>query len=306
MLSYFISESTKENYIYSCDKICIKGTLEYSVFKNFGRSLSDFLLKSYSVGIADDLLMPWNSRCLLDYTLYERFGISEYHYNINLKLSDNNSFYFGYLHNSNETGVCTWKIELNPNKCLPCSFVTDFLSFVYSCSKLKSIEISQCDIAIDFPLKRDCFYLEKDKRISTIINDGYNNTTEYLSKHNSHGFCKLYNKTAESKLDEIITRFEFTLKKYDYKSACDVFPKLHIYDNSQITFNDELPALSQNDEVFVELLRLHPEFKKRLTSRKQNKFAPYLNYDAPLYSIDYNCYISLIEKIKNVFLYVRK
>lgn len=302
MLNYYLHERTKEDYIYSCDKICIKGKLEFININSFGRSLSDFLLFGFGKSISDDMTYPWSVKSLKDYKCYEKYGMSDFHYNLNITLTDDSSFYFAYQHNSQKLNECSWKIELNPNKCLPCDFVLDFIHHVYSFSKQSSIEISQMDVAIDFPLERSCFYLEKDKRISTIINDGYNNTTEYLSKHNNHGFCKLYNKTSESKLSEIVTRFEITLKKFDYKSVSDVFPNLHIYDNSQITMDENLSELSQNDMVFVELLRLHPEYKKKLTSRKQNKFEAYLNYEAPLYLLDRDCYHNLINSIRGVFL----
>lgn len=304
MLNYFLHERTHEGIVYSCDKICIKGELNYSDIKSFGRSLSDFLLQHYMFDIRDTLSLPWQKKSLKDYKCFERYGIGEYRYNLNISLTDSSSFYFGYQHNSNSINNCSWKIELNPNKCLPCEFIVDFLTFVYSFSKVSSIEISQMDIAFDFELPRSCFYLEKDRRISTVINDGFNNTTEYLSKHNSHGFCKLYNKQIESNLDYQLTRFEITLKKYDYQSVCDVLPKLHIYDKKQITI-DEVPSeLSINDSVFVELLRLHPEYKKKLTSRKQQKFAPYLDYEAPLFIIDKSTYEKLYYKIKEFFIWM--
>lgn len=302
MLNYFLHERTHEGYVYSCDKICIKGDLNYFDLKSFGRSLSNFLLSSYMADIRDSLNLPWQKRGLMEYKNFERFGIGEYRYNLNISLTDKSSFYFGFFHNSNGLNKCSWKIELNPNKCLPCDFVMDFIHFVYSNSKPSSIVISQMDIAFDFPLARNCFYLEKDRRISTIINDGFNNTTEYLSKHNSHGFCKLYNKQIESNLKNVLTRFELTLKKFNYKSVLEVFPRLHIYDNSQIQIGESPAELSVNDTVFVELLRLHPEYKKKLTNRKQQKFAPYLDYEAPLFEIDRMCYENLLLKIKEVFL----
>ena len=249
MLNYFLHERTDEGFVYSCDKICIKGDLNYSDLKSFGRSLSNFLLSAYMLDIRDSLNLPWQKRGLMEYKNFERFGIGDYRYNLSISLSDKSSFYFGYLHNSNALNKCSWKLELNPNKCLPCDFVMDFIHFVYSNSKPSSIVISQMDIAFDFPLARNCFYLEKDRRISTIINDGFNNTTEYLSKHNSHGFCKLYNKQIESNLKNVLTRFELTLKKFDYKSVLEVFPRLHIYDNSQIQFGEN-PNTEQISVVF--------------------------------------------------------
>ncbi len=304
MLKYFLSEMTSEGYIYSCDKICIKGKLNFFEVSTFTRSLSDFLYFNYCSEISDCISLPWSPKGLLEYKHAERYGIGDYRYNLNMVLTDNSSFYFGYLHNSQKNGIVYWKIEMNPNKIMPCAFVSSFISFVYSCSVFSSIKISQLDIAFDFPLDRSSFYLEKDKRISTIVNDGNNNITEYLSKHNSNGFCKLYNKTIESHLDYVLTRFEITLKdNFYYSSLCSVLPKLHIYDKSQINFSEIPVELSQNDAVFVDLLRLHPDFKKRLTFRKQLKFSPYLDFQAPLFVVDRVLYDHLIFKIKEVFLF---
>lgn len=301
-MNYYISRKTKEGYIYSCDKICIVGKISYEFAFNFGIELDDFLYKSYLNGVSQQSIRPWDYIEFSDYSNYLKFGFSEFRNNISLKLSNGSSFWFGSHHNSEKGSKLSWKLELNPNKCLPCDFVYSFLNFLKGRSKVSSVRISQFDMAIDFPLKRSCFYLNKDLRMSTIINDGNNNITEYLSKHNSHGFVKLYNKTAESKLDYDLTRLEITLKEFSVSNVKSVFPSLHVYDKSQISFKEQLPELSDNDSVFVDLLRLNPEYFDKLTYRKRQKFVPYMNYDAPLYKLDVECYIKLLKQIKEVFI----
>lgn len=301
-MNYYLFEKSPEGYIYSCDKLSLIGKLHYLENDTFASEISDFLLLKYSSAISDTNALPWDFNQLSDYAHYERIGKSEFRHNISIKLSNGSSFYFGFAHNSSLSNSKTWKMELNPNKCLPCEFVIDFINFVVGRSKLSSIRISQMDLAIDFPLSRNSFYLVRDKRRSTVVNDGSDNITEYLSKHNSHGFVKLYNKRIESKLDYDLTRLEITLKEFDLKSVLSVFPKVHVYDMSQITIDEVREPLTVNDTVFLELLRMHPEYLKKLTYRKQQTFNPYLNFDAPLYQLNADCYLRLYENIKAVFL----
>ena len=270
------------------------GEIEYRHIESFSDDLSWFLVGEYN--LLNDT-KPWLTKYLKDYKSYIKYGVGEYKNNLNITLSDDSSFYIGYKHNSNKIGVCSWKIELNPNKCLPCEFFDRLYRFFVCRSKVKSLRISQADIAIDFKLPRKNFYLEKDKRIYSIVNDGLDNITEYLSRHNSNGFCKLYNKSVESNLDYDLTRFEITLQDFSYSNVCSVFPNIHYYDYSQVKFDDALPKLSQNDEIFVELLRLHPDKLHSLTYRMRKKFEPYLIYEAPIYKLDYEAFEKLINKM---------
>lgn len=302
-LKYFVSSQTPEGYFYSCDKICILGKFNFFEIDIFSAELSNFLLSRFSRTLAADLSLPFgSSNAILDYKYNQRFGVGEYRNNLNISLSNGGSFYFGYYHNSNRDNSFTWKIEINPNKCLPCDDFFDFLHFIYSRSVCNRVRISQIDLAIDFPLSRDCFFLEKDRRIYSLVNDGNGNITEYLSRHNSHGFCKLYDKQKESNLDNPLTRFEITLKKFCFADVVSAFPVLRFYDNSQIELNSILPDLGQNDTVFLDLLRLNPEFFKRLTYRKRKLFEPYLNLSCSSYEINKDCYLQLILKINEVFL----
>lgn len=304
-MHYFIFEKTLDDVVYSCDKICLMGKIEFSCIDSFPSELSNLLLGSYASASQEGSYYPFEIRTLKDYSFYERLSVSQYRNNFNIVLSDDSSFYFAYRHNSSNGDKVAWKIELNPNKCLPCDFVERFINFVVSRSKPSSVHFSQMDIAIDFPIERVNFYLNKDRRISTVVNDGYDNTTEYLSKHNEHGFVKLYNKQIESKLEHPLTRLEITLKKFTYNDFVSVFPVLHVYFNSQINFNNILEPLSQNDEVFVSLLRLHPEYYKKLSYRKQKRFEPYLNVQSPMYEPDIYAYQNLIDKVCDYF-YVSK
>lgn len=301
-MDYFIS-SLSSDCVYSIDKLCILGKFSFTDVKSFSFELSNFLLSRFQATIRDDFSLPFGSEnSILDYKHIYRYGIGEYRNNLNILVSNGSSFYFGFFHNSNKNNGFTWKVELNPNKCLPCNDFFDFLHFIYSRSLEKYIRISQIDLAIDFKFPRSSFVLEKDRRVYSLVNDGNGNITEYLSKHNSHGFCKLYDKSKESNLNYALTRFEITLKRLDVQSVVNTFPVLRVFDNSQIVFSDLLQELNQNDSVFLDLLRLHPEYLKSLTYRKRKLFEPYLSLCCPVYEFDTACYLDLINKLYEVFL----
>lgn len=299
-MHYFLFENALDNVIYSVDKVCIMGEFEYRYIENFSTELSWFLVGEYS--LCKEELKPWLDTYLKDYKSYTKYGVGEYKNNLSFTLSNESSFYLGYKHNSNKIGACSFKVELNPNKCLPCDFVDKLLSFLICRCKFKTLRISQADIAMDFRIPRKNFYLEKDKRIYSTCNDGADNVTEYLSRHNSNGFCKLYNKSVESGLDYDLTRFEITLQDFSHSNVCSVFPKIHYCDYSQIKLDETLPKLSQNDEIFVELLRLHPEKFQYLSRRKKNTFRPYLSYNAPIYELDWSAFEKLINRMVAYFI----
>ena len=301
-MNYFLSCKTKEGYIYSCDKICIVGKIAYEFSFDFGLDLDKFLWLRYLRGQEESTKRPWDYIEFGDYVQYLKFGYSEFRNNYTLKLSNGSTFWFGCYHNSDKGQKVSWKLELNPNKCLPCDFVFEFLRFLHSHSSLSSFIMTQFDLAIDFPFTRSSSYLDKDMRTHSIINSGDDNITEYLSKHNQHGFVKLYNKTKESNLKYELTRLEITLKEFYINDVLKVFPKIHIADNSQISFDDKLSDLSDNDKVFVELLRLHPHYFDKLTYRKRQKFAPYVSFGSPLYELDVITYEALLKQIKKVFV----
>lgn len=306
-MHYFVSETASDGSVYSCDKICIVGKISYHFLDVFSSDLSLFFIKYNCDSSINETSLPFGYKGLKKETYYERFGIKYYRNNFEILLTDDTSFYFAYKHNSQigKDNEVSWKIELNPNKCLPCDFVDEFIRFIISRSKPVTVRITQLDVAIDFRTERNNVYLEKDRRVYTRIDSGSDNITEYLSKHNEHGFVKLYNKTSESNLDYTLTRLEITLKEFTCKGFQDVFPVVHLYSENQITFEDELPELSQNDEVFISLLRLHPEYFKKLTFRKQQKYRSYINFSAPLLEPDVVAFVNLIDKVRDIF-YVSK
>lgn len=301
-MHYFIFETASDGSVYSCDKICITGKIGYHFLDTFSSELSMFLISSEVREGIDNEKYPFGYKGLKQYSYYERFGIRFFRNNFELLLTDESSFYFAYEHNSSihNNNYCTWKFELNPNKCLPCEFVTDFINFIIARSKPASVEVSQIDIAIDLKVSRFNVYLEKDQRTYTRIDSGTDRVTEYLSKHNENGFVKVYNKGRESDLSFDLTRIEITLKDLSYSNFESVFPQVHVCDDVQISFDDnEADSLSQNDQIFLNLLLMHPDYLHKLTFRKQKKFKPFLDQFAPCIEPDIMCYVNLIERVRD-------
>lgn len=290
MLKYWLSRHGSRGEVLSIDKLIIKGEVSFDYSNFFELKFAKFISESYKAFkfVKDNCRISDN--------------FAQYHFNYNFKLINNSAFFFAYQHNSHNKDKKCWKIEFNPNKCFPDLFLDEFISFVVNVSK--DIQIAQMDLAIDFPMPRTNFYFDKDKRKSVekvyeTVNDGFGNTTEYLSVHNSHGFCKLYNKSVESDLDFACTRFEITLQDYSKSKVIEAFPDLHIYDKTQLTFDElqKIQKLSQNDCVLLEMACKYPQLYQKLTYRKRMKLAPYVKAFAPIYEINYDVFFSLYSEM---------
>lgn len=155
-----------------------------------------------------------------------------------LKFRCNSRYEIGQ-NNMNGTISERVKIIFNPNKVFSDynrenkKAKSDFATiFQY----LENIRVDNFDLAIDFKCTRDCITtIPNNKRVytrkngtTTICNsDGEcivnaDDYTQYVGKHQTHGFLKIYNKTIESKLPFDCTRVEYTifideLKNKDYR-----------------------------------------------------------------------------------------
>lgn len=194
-------------------------------------------------------------------------------------------------------------IDVNPNLCFGDSRCQEVIAFLLS----RSIQfhIRNIDVAVDIPLPRNLFRMEKDRRIKTIIRSSKSNATEYCGKRNQPGFCKLYNKTAESKLETSWTRIEITygnpLGDDFSESLAKKLPiiKQKCADAARIMGTDE--RLSSTDRVLIAFFKKikDPEFLamqfKILDRKKQRRLKPYI------YSDEMNIQFNL-EAIRKVIL----
>lgn len=186
-------------------------------------------------------------------------------------------------------------IEFNPNKCMQFfEFQSFFEAFMQLCT---SFDLVRYDCAIDLPIPRKqvkmirtsrcnyeylCQSPKDDKELNKTDKEGLllnTSVTEYQGRRNKNKFTKLYDKTKESKLDYDLTRIEFTFDRaeVEFKNL----PQFYIYDFKVISHsNEDFAKLSQNDLVFVDLLRNSEDinyYLKNLTYRFRKKIEPFLN-----------------------------
>ncbi len=185
-------------------------------------------------------------------------------------------------------------IDVNPNLCFGDSRCLEAIAFLLSRSIQFHIRV--LDVALDIPLPRQLFRMEKDRRIKTTIRSSKANATEYCGKRSQPGFCKLYDKTAESKLQESWTRIEITYGNL----LCDDFldnlaKKLPIIKQrcSDISHAEEAnEKLSSTDQVLIALFQKikDPEFiatqYKILDRKKQRRLKPYIYSDEMDFQFD--------------------
>ena len=127
------------------------------------------------------------------------------------KLKNETSFWLG--HGLLATGISfdRYRLEFNPNKVAEDeTFKIIHRLLLQYCRKSLS-HIARFDLAIDIPIDRSRCFLVKDRRLYIERRHGIEYTQYLGSKSASVGRVKLYNKTAESKLDYPLTRLELTL-----------------------------------------------------------------------------------------------
>jgi len=284
-LDYFGQSMYREDWnglelVYSCDKIVVTGKFA------FGRDteMLCYLDKLYHYGpVVREL--PWGFE-LQNVKFYERVSLMCYRNNFVLEFYDENkdklSFYFAIGYNDN-SGYCNkWKLEFNPNKILTnCGvWMREFLCKLKGCTVVdgyrNSLEVKEIDLAIDFPVARDCVLYDKGSRLHKMYMLSLLNRTDYYGEAQKHGCTKIYNKGLEAGIDRDLTRLEVTLQLWDYHSVRQYFEGLRVLRHGQMAIGELGNGLNQTDKVLLELLNMHPEYYSRLGRDKKAKLKPYL------------------------------
>lgn len=294
---YYHSISSKFhnlNVTYSIDKLIITGKFSYG---NVDLFMRDLQLLEFRDGIIEgkpfDMFVD-----NLGYYISNRIGTYMNNFNIQL-INDRggkSSFYLGVILNSGSDKITQWKLEFNPNKVLPCPFFEKLLNLLRIYSVPSRTKLKSWDLAVDIPLSRTDVSMVRDKRMYQLITKSDDDRTEYLGSRHTHGFCKLYNKTVESKLDYQLTRFEITLNSIYYDSMVSKFPRLLMLRDSQMTF-DVLSTLSQNQVVMLELLMIHPDYLQKLDKRGRVKYRSCMDKLSTDFCVPKECFDYLSERV---------
>lgn len=266
-MKYFKKFINKLGYIYSLDMIRLNFEFKNNLINSFTKLLQDY-----------------NILYNLDIKTYIGRGVG-YHYLYNIKLNNEFSFAIGLELNCKSENKNKGFIEFNPNKCLINEIFSKFWEeFKKLCFEIK---LKRYDCAIDILIKREYVKLIRNFKCNyeyLYITDEDNGSilnrsvTEYQGRRNHNKFTKLYNKTAESKLDYDLTRIEFTFDREEVNF--ENLPLFFIYHQNIINelYNNNF---NQRDFVLIDLLRNSDDinfYLKRLNYRYREKIKPAL-YD---------------------------
>ena len=221
----YINELTHNNITYSIDMIRLKTSLTYAVFTEI-----EFRFKSC-----------WKEYVKKYYTTPQ---LKQFFYNYIIEVGDNQSFWFGFCHNTErrsfyEGAEYNFTIEFNPNKLKDNKIIEYLLSlsgkwYIKSFDLAMDLKVNILDIITDI----------RGRGNSKIFSNGFDDKTICVGK--GDGRIKIYNKKKESNLNILgnLTRVEVSrelddfdiseIKTFEYKN---IFPVLYL-NNYLYSFND--------------------------------------------------------------------
>lgn len=221
----YINELRQNNIVYSIDKIRLKTFLTYSVFTEI-----EFRFK-----------IAWSKYVKKYWTTPQA---KQFFYNYDIEVGDNQSFWFGFCHNTErrsfyEGAEYNFTIEFNPNK------LKDNEIIKYLLSLSGKWFIKSFDLAMDLSINiNDLITDTSGRQRSVVFSYGYDNKTIVLGK--GDGRLKIYNKKIESNLNILgdLTRVEIT-REFDDFSISDMgrfdydgnFPSIYL-NNYLYSFSD--------------------------------------------------------------------
>lgn len=291
-MRYYCSFVDKSDYCYSIDKLVLHGSFIYDCWDEFSAKL-----RLLTIRFTCYEEMPFSVSLFRD-TYYHSFKKLTYSNNFKFELcqgTDTFSFWLGTHFQSFDNTLNTWKLEINPNKCMPCDFVSALFRLLKTYSKF--VEIGEYDIAVDLPVSRDFLFLIKDKRKYQSIVNSSADKTEYLGCRHEHGFCKLYNKQKESKLNFPLTRFEMTCTSLKLTSVLDSFPVLYSY-RLQMSFVDF--KLSDTDMFILKTLIAEPSRLTELGRKMRQKMTLALDSAFAIVVFDSSCVSRLLSSLSDL------
>lgn len=280
----------KDNQIYSCDMVRIAFCTNQ--------------------GNADDIMQFINFECacrtdVFIYPTNTQFG--KFKQLVKFVYDDNSSMTCGFGFNgAKREDMFRGFVELNPNKL--CSFSQFWTDYNFFRNHFGYYEVPRVDIAVDLlGVKREDVFVRKDNRKYELKLYSAENKTEYLGVRNSVGRVKIYNKTKESGLDEIVTRIEITTEPNGSAFMKHIPQAYNLGKAMQQSFS--VTSLCSTDCVLLELLfnaiinnqDYGMSCFNRLGRDKKAKLKPFLLPDSSLIKYDLQCVDDVLGGIKKHF-----
>ena len=215
------------------------------------------------------------------------------------KLGDEKSFWIGHGLISAGVSYDRYRVEFNPNKVAGHEIFKIVHQLLIKYSRKSVSHIARFDLAIDIPVDRSRCFLVKDRRLYIERRHGVEYTQYLGSKSASVGRVKLYNKTAEAKLDYPLTRLELTLdpgipyedikfpEVYYLKSTCTETNNFKLTDTERFILNALLQGygtvneLGRKTRAKMEMLMADYVYQVSISSKTYSKvldqLSSYLN-----------------------------
>lgn len=211
------------------------------------------------------------------------------------KVDDDRSFWLGHGLIGSGTLVERYRLEANPNKVGNDPLFRLIREFLVRNSREGLCRIPRFDLAIDIPVDRGLCFLVKDRRLYIERRHGVEFTQYLGSKASNVGRVKLYNKTAEAKLDYPLTRLELTLdpgKSYEDMN----FPKVYVID--QTAMAEDRVRLAETDQFILNAILQGCGKVTDLGRKMGGKIESILDSYLGIVEIAEDCYDKILDQIR--------
>lgn len=258
----------------------------------------------------DNLCVSYFLKCSLQYALVFLHdlgsGREAYYENLNKKACSKYQFYQNSIHfddgiylrlgkytmyikeQKNFELLPVMQIDINPNKHFQKDSFKQILAFIHEYCSDGHLEKYDYAIDIEKPLSDiQIFGSRKEK--------GLYKGTRYYGQRNKHGYCKIYDKQKEQKLDNVLSRVEHTL-------SGEKLPSLESFYLREVDAScdlDELPAsLRCTVELCLEIKKLGGDYESIISKLGRTtlwKISKYLSGGYKEYEYDLSIINRLLE-----------
>lgn len=278
-ISYHQPIYDEKGHIFSIDMVRIDLKMQFHTLQKILDCLSFMFDSGY---------VHWNS-----------FKICSYADNFTFDCADGNSFWLGVGFRSSSNVITeNCCLEFNPNKVGTHNTFQKVFELLNTFCKYSSLV--RYDLAVDIPFERSNVFLQKDRRKYRSVQVGFKTETEYLGARNSPGYVKLYNKTVESHLQAIVTRFEITLDLCSYDIFQLHMPVIRYVVDHQLCFDDDYTTQLNETELYVlEKILECPSDITRLGRKMRKKIECILSKYTQLLYIPHAVYAQILSQLQN-------